>query len=516
MMRKKRYLFFIPVVLLTLSVLTYTLANKLVHKKLISYLEDNKSDLPIKSYDNIKVNVWKGYLTINNVVLSKERDRDSFIKAKNITIEGLGLIKLWRNNEVAINHLEILEPEIYLINSKATPKNSIEKSEKNKELPKISIAETSIKDAVFSNQDDKGEMLTKFQLVEASFKNIKIEDWDAKDTWFRNLDSYNLEIKALSHKTSKWEVLEIEQILLSDKSYEIKNLHLQTELGVKEYNALLPHERDHYNVKLPQVTLSPAIWKMQDKRHRFSVSKINFATPTLEIYRDKLLPDDTSIKPLFSQLLRELHFDIQTEEIKIDKAAITYTERVKEENDGGSVQFSDFDAIITDAGNFKEVNKEKDLKIKIETTFMGSSKLTADWRFDPQSMEDAFHFQAKISHLDANRANEFTEPNLFVKMEGKIEQIYLNIYGNRNVSETDFAISYHELKINLLRHDGKKRRKLISAIANIFVRRDSKAEEEKLHEEKVEVERDKTKSIFNFLWKNTLEGLKATTYKLYK
>ena len=61
---------------------------------------------------------------------------------------------------------------------------------------------------------------------------------------------------------------------------------------------------------------------------------------------------------------------------------------------------------------------------------------------------------------------------------------------------------------------GNKKRKIVSAIANIFVKRNSKSGESKVQEAKVEVERDQTKSIFNFLWQNTFESLKETIIKL--
>lgn len=517
MQKKNHLILYITIGILIVGVLVYNLANYFAHKKLINFLEENQTDLPIESYEDLKVNVWKGYLHVNNIALKwdgSDSTQVSTIKSKSITIKGVSLIKLWKDKDVKINHIEILEPEIHLVKGMNTSKDTTTTSKKNQKAPKINIAEVKVINAAFSNHYNNGDVQTTFKIVDATFDNINVEDWNTPEKWYHDLDSYHLEIEQLYHKATKWEVLKIEKILLSDTSYEVQNLHFKTELGIKEYNAQLPHERDHYNVKLPQVTLSPAIMDMQDNKHRIMVSHIDFSSPTVEIYRDKLLPDDTSIKPLFSQLLRELKFNIQTEEIKINDAAITYTERVKGQNDGGSVQFSEFDVVITDAGNFKEVNKEKDLIINIETTFMRSSKLSADWRFNPQNTDDEFHFQAKILNLDANRANEFTEPNLFVKMEGKIEQVYLNIHGNRSVSETDFAISYHELKVDLLKQNGKKHRKLISAIANIFVRRDSDTEVRKLQEEKVQVERDKTKSIFNFLWKNTLEGLKATTLRV--
>lgn len=416
--------------------------------------------------------------------------------------------QLFNDLKIEIGRLEVLEPEVHLVFKETTTEK--EKPNSIKEFPELSIAVVAIKDVSFYKHNEKDELQTKFKLVDATLKNLIIEDWETPSTWYSNLDSYTIEVENLYHKATDWEAFKLDKIALTETAYKIQNLRFYTELNEKEYNAKLPHERDHYNVEIPTIETSSVQWATHEGRQQFFISKIDFNAPKINLFRDKLLPDDTSIKPLFSQLLRELKFDIQTEKIILSKADITYTERVQEENSGGSVYFSEFNAVISDAGNFKEVNEKKDIKIEVETTFMKNAKLTADWRFNPQKTEDSFHFQAKISRLDANRSNVFTEPNLFVKMNGSIDLLFLNIHGNRNSSDTDFAISYHDLKVELLNKKGRDKLKVISAIANIFVRKNSETTEGKLQEARVKVERDQTKSIFNFLWKNTLEGLKKS------
>lgn len=415
---------------------------------------------------------------------------------------------LFRDLKVEIGRLEVLDPEVQLVFKETTTKK--ENSNNEKEFPEISIAEIAIKNASYSKHNEKDELQTKFKLVDVALKNLKIDDWDTPSTWYSNLESYTIEIEDLYHKATDWEAFKMDKIELTETVHKIQNFRFYTELNKKEYNAKLPHERDHYNVEIPNVETIGFEWDEQQDRQRLFTSEMKLSSPKISIYRDKLLPDDTSTKPLFSKLLRELKFDIQAEQITLSNANITYTERVQEDNSGGSVYFSEFNAVISDAGNFKEVNEEKDIRIKVETTFMETAKLTADWRFNPQEIDDSFHFQAKISRLDANRANMFTEPNLFVKMKGSIELLYLNIHGNRSSSNTDFAISYHDLKVELLNKRGRDKLKVISAIANLFVKRNSESTEGKLQEVKVKVERDQTKSIFNFLWKNTLEGLKKS------
>lgn len=416
--------------------------------------------------------------------------------------------QLLRDLKIEIGRLEVLAPEVQLVFKEKRSEN--ENSNNEKELPELSIAEITIKNASYSKHNEKDALQTKFKLVDATLKNLNIENWNAPNTWYSNLDSYTIEIEDLYHKVTDWEAFKMDKIELTETAHKTQNFRFYTELNKNEYNERLSHERDHYDVAIPTVETSGFQWDAHQDRQRFFIAKMAFSSPKISIYRDKLLPDDTSIKPLFSQLLRELNFDIQTEQITLSNADITYTERVQEDNSGGSVYFSDFNAVISDAGNFKEINEEKDIRIKVETTFMKTATLTADWRFNPQKTEDSFHFQAKISRLDANRANVFTEPNLFVKMKGRIDLVFLNIHGNRSVSHTDFAISYHDLKVELLNKRGKDKLKVISAIANIFVRKDSESTEGKLQEVKVKVERDQTKSIFNFLWKNTLEGLKKS------
>src|SRR5690625_4824616 len=53
--------------------------------------------------------------------------------------------------------------------------------------------------------------------------------------------------------------------------------------------------------------------------------------------------------------------------------------------------------------------------------------------------------------------------------------------------------------------------RIISTNDNIFLKKDSERSGKEHKKKRVEVTRDQTKSIFNFLWQNTLEGIKQTT-----
>ena len=97
------------------------------------------------------------------------------------------------------------------------------------------------------------------------------------------------------------------------------------------------------------------------------------------------------------------------------------------------------------------------------------------------------------------------KPYLKVSVDGFFNQIKFNFDGNDKVAGGNFGIDYQNLKVNVLRDDGSKR-KLLSAVGNAAVKNDSRG---KMKEEKVEnIERKQDKSFFNFFLACILDGLK--------
>lgn len=512
-MEKKRKPFILwAIIIFGLILIVYHSSNYFVYKKITKWLEVPNSGFSVESYCHLKINIWKGTLKIEEVVFNWKVEKKTVTQFEigRIDIKGIQVFELWKNKNIVIKQLEISDPTI--IFSIASLEHNTEEKEKKetKSSPDLNIEHLIIKNGEIAKEDKTNKPITSLYINEAELNNIVINDWTNPSKIYEDLNDYHIEIKELRHQVTAWEIVTAKEIYLSNEEYYANQVDFYTELDIKEYNSRLLHERDHYTIKIPKITLAVPEWKTRGTKQGFMLEFVNIHSPSVNIYRDKLLPDDTSYKPMFSQLLRDLKFDIHAQEIKLYEADIKYTERVKEENEGGTVHFNMFNANLQNVSNFIEINKEFPVEIHVESKFMETANLIADWSFNPQTVDDNFTFEAKISHLDASRANEFTEPNLLVKMEGELDQVYINLYGDRYRSTTDFAISFHELKVALLRKDGKEKRKLISAIANIFVRKESNKENKTMREARVSVERDTTKSVFNFLWKNTLEGLKET------
>lgn len=138
---------------------------------------------------------------------------------------------------------------------------------------------------------------------------------------------------------------------------------------------------------------------------------------------------------------------------------------------------------------------------------MDKTPLSAQWSFDVQNINDEFLFKAEIGSLEAEKMNQFTEPNLKVRLEGQVNRTYFTIDGNNSTSKTDMKINYSDFKVSLLQKGSEKKNKFLSAIVNIFISKDSEKNDGQYCDASADATRDKTKSIFNFLWINVKNAL---------
>jgi hypothetical protein len=213
---------------------------------------------------------------------------------------------------------------------------------------------------------------------------------------------------------------------------------------------------------------------------------------------------------MYSEMLRNLKFKLLIDSMELNHGQLLYTERVKPDNKPGEISISDLNISLKNVGNVKQ---EEETKIIANAKFMDHAPFKVDWNFKVGSLNDQFLFKAEINNLRAQDLNRFTEPNLNKRLEGKLERTYFTIDGNTNTSNVDLKVQYDQFDIVALKKNKKEKNKVLSKAINIFVSKDSKKSQDGFKSgSKTGIERNKTKSIFNFILHNLEMGLlKAMT-----
>ena len=195
------------------------------------------------------------------------------------------------------------------------------------------------------------------------------------------------------------------------------------------------------------------------------------------------------------------------EQMEVKNSFLQYEEDTKKSDGPGKLTFNHFNMNVKNLNSGKMNGKPTHVPIEIHCKFMNVSPMNVKWSFDTAKMDDAFAISGNISDLPAAEINPFIEPYLKIRATGDISDLIFDFKGNYKGLNGLLKMKHKNLRVSILKETGEKH-KLLSAVANIFVRTDSGKYPESVPVD--DVPRDKTKSFFNLFWKGIEEGLKKT------
>lgn len=501
----------IVLILLILLVVVTIIANSIIKNKLKESLNHISETVHIQ-YDDIQVSVLKGSVKLLHpkiLVYGKTTGNVNLeVDLNTLAINNLSYWNYLFNDKFAIKNISILEPKVIyhhneMADFSATKCYNEASFDETIEIGAIQIMNAQLEIFNIANEST---------ILKVEDFNLKVEAITANSEIFKRkvpvlFKDYQVEFKNMFYAMNAFENLMIEQAYLDAHLYKIENLAIKTKYSPEDLSNQISMERDHFNLAIDSLLVKNHEFGIRnDSIFYFDSKQVDVFQPNFKIYRDKLVEDDPAYKPLYSKSLRNLNFNLLLENVNLHDAAIIYTEKVREETTGGILQFSNLKAKIENLGNV--LANEDITAASIEGVFMENTPIKVDWNFNVKDLNDEFIFKAEIGKLNASHMNQFMEPNLNIRLNGEVEQTYFTINGNDHKSRIDLKLNYENFDVVVLKQDGKGKNKFLSAVVNLFVSKDSnKQENDFRHGNAAEVERDNTKSVFNYLWLNIKDGL---------
>ncbi len=352
--------------------------------------------------------------------------------------------------------------------------------------------------------DSKNQPLI-FKDLNATIQQIEMNEQTIKDDIPFKTANYKLTTRNFNYKT-KFYNLSASLLKLNQNALQISNFAMKPTVSRAEYIRMIPTEKDLYDLKINQVNAKGS-WDLVSTTKFLDVENITLNSMAANIFRSKIPKDDLSEKPMYSQLLRSIKFPVFVQNLKVQNSLLVYEEDTKKSDGPGKLTFNDFNMTAKNLNSGKMKGKPTLVPISITCKFMNASPMNVKWSFDTAKMNDAFTISGNIADLPASRINPFIEPYLKIQATGLISDLIFNFKGTKQGINGTLKMVHQNLKIAILKQTGEKN-KILSAIANVFVRTDSGNYPESVVVE--EVARDKTKSFFNLFWKGIEQGLKKT------
>lgn len=484
--------------------------NQFFKNKIIYFLDNALANNIELEYDAIHVDSWGGGVTLEDVFLTIKKRGDTLVNTKiktgRISFSGLSYREYFLKDRVHIEEIHVDDNDIWFLNDQSNKENI--KTEgpinlgKEINIDRLAIGNTTLK--ILKPEKDSLFL----QVARASFtiKDIKIDRDIVSRKIPLNYSDMLLEADSLFLKISPYDNLTIGSVRLEKEDVVLKNTKISTKYTKEELSRKIDIERDHVELQISELGIHKIAWGFVQDTLFTKAALMRIKQPKLNIYRDKLVADDETIKPLYSKIMRDVPFSFMLDSLAVEGASIVYQEKVKEEQPAGEISFSQLEIHAANLGNTYKLGTDM-TRLAIKGIFLDTAPLQIDWSFDVQNPDDVFNLKGFMGEMPAANINSFTEPNLRAKMTGKVERVYFDINGNNDRSNIDMTMKYDNFKIAILNKNAKKN-KFFSAIANLFVSKDSRDKDSgEYRSGSGDADRDKTKSFFNYLWLNLKDGL---------
>lgn len=504
---------------LTLLVLMLNLGLNYWISARLPRIINGKNDSPYSiTYEDLDISLLNSTILAKNIYLHPKKSiEDAPIKTgiyaqiKTVEVKKFKFWNLIFNDKIKAKSITITRPKVTLY------KKSESAFTNSKSINSQIVAPFSKVILVSDIYLDGGDLKiihtqNKKNILSATNISVKLEEIVITDDIlnkkipfsFRN---YAFSCDSIYYRPNPFYHILARQIGATEKEISLKKFEMIPEYDRHEFVKIIKKEKDIYTLKTDEIKIQNMNWGF-DKAEKFffHAETILVDKATANIYRPKMPPDDLSKKPLYNKLLREIPFDLKVDTLKVRNSFLEYEEEKAFEKGAGSLTFNRLNLTATNICSGFQKTKMKDLAIKINCRFMNISPMKVNWTLNVLDKTDGFNIKGSLLKFPAEKLTPFIKPYMNITAKGILDEIYFNFTGNDKTSKGDFAINYDDLKFTIYReNDRKKKNKFLTAIARIFIKKDTK---ERVKNTQIEVERIPEKSFYNLFWRSVAEGLK--------
>lgn len=421
------------------------------------------------------------------------------IKSKKISFNDL----VFNKTKLNLKNAQFIDPEFVIQNRDAKiikPKNT------KKGGIDLNFANIDIKNGTLSMLKSNGEKSLSLAKFDANVKEFLMDDETSKNKLPFKFKDYKIVGNTFFYDSGKYYNLSLSSFNISSQSIDLMNFKMIPKMSRAEFVRTIPMEDDQFNISANRIQLSGVDWTFE-KELDLHLKSAKLHNVDANIFRSKIPKDNPKEKLLYSKVLRNIKFPLVVDNLNLIDSKLVYEEDKPDNNGPGKVFFTNFNLNVKNLNSNKKKGANTKVPIVINCNFMGVSPMKVNWNFDTSDLRDNFTIGGYINDLPANDINPFIKPYMNITATGTITSLNYNFKGNNDIMNGKFKITHKDLKVSLIDKDTKEKKKFLSGVANLFVKKDSQKFPESVD---IYVERNKERSFFNFYWKGIEDGLKKT------
>ncbi len=510
----KRYLkviiilaaFFVVIVALAVGL------NFWIKDRLPKIINSNNNSPYEVTYGDLSVSFLTGNIIARDIVIMPRKELEAgeeklglFAKIPSVEIKGFSFWDFIREERIKAGALVVTKPKATLFQPVDAARDEARKT--MAKLDQVIYVRN-----FYMHEGDLQLFRGGISTLVADSVSLQVEGILVSPNTLKNLipikyKSYRTDCRAISYRINRFYEVRGRRFALMPHKLEIRDVKLLPLMNRRSFIAASPKEKDLFTISMRSLVADSLQWGFYENEGFYARTKtLTLDRLNANIYRGKMAPDDPERKKLYGELLREIPFELKVGRLQMKNSRIEYEEEKDFDHGAGKVYFTNF--YMTASGVASTLGRKKmpDVNIDVQCRFMGAAPMKTNWRFNPMDKSDGFKIRGSILNFPAGRMSVFTKPYINADVSGDLDEVYFDFTGNANGAWGEFAVNYDDLKVKVYKKkDRKKKNKLLTAIANLFVKNDTK---DKVNSAEVTVDRLKDRSFFNLLWRAVAAGLK--------
>ena len=299
------------------------------------------------------------------------------------------------------------------------------------------------------------------------------------------------------------------------KTLNVSSVKVIPQLSEEAFMARQKVQTDRYDLSFTNLNFTGVdIAALTDNKQL--IAETGTIQPSIKIFNDRTLPPNPASKVgnYPQQMLLKVDMPVFIKKLTVRNGLVAYKERGAISKQSGTVNFTNVNATINNVTNIKErIAGNPNMVLNATAKFLDKAPVNTKWTFPLNSSKGEFIITGTIGAMDAKALNAVSEPLGITRVsEGKINRATFNMDGDDLHAKGRVTVLYEDLKMALLKEqEGElKKRGLISTAANIFLKDDNPSNGT-TRSASFNMERDKTRSFFNLVWKSIFDGAKKIT-----
>ncbi|MCX6246288.1 MAG: hypothetical protein NTW10_01015 [Bacteroidetes bacterium] len=523
------------------ALISYYYGTRIVRESLISAVEKGSKGLYHVKMKNLYFNLVTGRVYVSGFQLipdtalyNRQQEKDTLspmliaINIAKFQVQGIDFYKLAKDRDLVIRKILIENPEVTLTVRRPSEKKEKKESPQKqlsiplpKALNSLHILEIVLKDGklLFDNRTVSPAEKFSIPSLNVSLKNIQVDSTHTGKKRIFNTDDIRVVLKGMKMNTkdSMYTVVPGEiGLSTGSSSFWVRDFELIPNYSKAGFSKKLGYQMDRMEISVRKIDITNIDYRALILNLKFIAGQIRAEGLVFDDYRDKRTPlRPNFMPPLPQQALLRSKMYIKIDSVTLVDGKVIYSEQVGEKP--GSMFFDKMKVTVLNVTNDSSlVLKKTVMAVNASMYLMGKGLLRVNLKIPLGEKNDAFSFSATLGAMELNSINPMLTNLVPAKINGGtvIQLVIPYVYADNDKSTGTMNFSYKGLQLEMkgVPEDtwSKIKAGAITFVANTYVKNENPTASGKFTKGMIYFERDKHKSIFNFLWKSAFSGIKST------